>query len=175
MSPGELFRGKDGQPTGCRGWTVTPTFGKTEGVLPKSREGKEVAEAEAEASIISLREKGMEIVTGRDGESPYAGVTLVASPEKILSGDRINLVPVFWSHNGIGHYKGRGRIRTVWIAAKAADGKWAACRCDARHAKQVGFLSVHVRTWAQEEESLRSKGMGLAGSAMSDAFKALGL
>ena len=47
------------------------------------------------------------------------------------------LAPVCKSHDGAGHYKGRGRWRTVCICAPKADGAFAVCDAGDRDAEEV--------------------------------------
>lgn len=142
---------------------------------------KEVSEAERIATETAIAEKlgenAPEPISGSGGNSPY-------SPEAIVflaigadeRGTKVSLASVCKSHDGAGRYKGRGRWREVYICAPKADGELAVCKASDRDAQEVGDCSgFYIRPWAIQEAENKSQGMGLAQSAMDDAFAALGL
>ena len=113
---------------------------------------------------------------GAAGNSPY-------SPETICflacgadtRGARVALAPVCRSHDGAGHYKGRGRWRTVCICAPKADGAFAVCDAGDRDSEEVGYSGFYVRPWSTHEAEEASKGLGLGADAMYAALEAVGL
>ena len=115
-------------------------------------------------------------VSGAAGNSPYSAETVVflavGASER---GARVALAAVCQSHDGAGNYKGRGRWRTVCVAAPKADGDLAACAASDRDAEEVGSSGFYVRPWATHEAEQASRGLGLAQDAMASAFAALGL
>jgi hypothetical protein len=113
---------------------------------------------------------------GAVGNSPYSSQTIVfiacGAEER---GARVALAAVCKSHDGAGHYKGRGRWRTVCVCAPKPDGDLAVCEASDRDADEVGSSGFYVRPWATHEAEEASRGLGLAQEAMASAFAALGL
>ena len=142
---------------------------------------KVVSEAEREAAEAAIAERfgenGVRIV-GRAGNSPYSPETVVFLAEGASErGARVALATVCKSHNGAENRNnpGRGRWRTVCVAAPKADGALAVCKASDRDAEQVGAADFYVRPWETHEAEQASRGLGLAADAMADAFAALGL
>lgn len=146
----------------------------------KIDEAKVVSEAERAAAEAAIAERlgpdSPKPVSGAAGNSPYSSETVVllatGSNER---GARVALAAVCKSHDGAGHYKGRGRWRTVWVCAPKADGDFAVCAASDRDAEEVGSSGFYVRPWATHEAEQASRGLGLAQDAMASAFAALGL
>jgi hypothetical protein len=113
---------------------------------------------------------------GAAGNSPYSPETVVYLATRADErGARVALAAVCTSHNGAGHYKGRGRWRTVCVAAPKVDGDLAVCEASDRDAEEVGSSGFYVRPWTTHEAEQASRGLGLAQEAMASAFAALGL
>ena len=143
---------------------------------------KVVTEAERSAAEAAIAERfGDDClrIVGRSGNSPYSPETAVFLSDATASerGTRVGLAAVCKSHDGAENtsYKGRGRWRTVCVAAPKADGALAVCKASDRDAEQVGAAEYYVRPWETHEAEQASRGLGLAQEAMADAFAALGL
>jgi hypothetical protein len=141
---------------------------------------KTVTEAERQAAEAAIAERlGPEAPRPHEGaksNSPYSDVVVVYPACGANGrGARIALAAVCKSYDGAGHYKNRGRWRTVYIAALKADGELAACEASDRDAQEVGFSGFYVRPWATHEAEEASRGLGLAQDAMAAAFAAVGL
>jgi hypothetical protein len=139
-----------------------------------------VSEAERAAAEAAIAEKlgpdAPSPVSGADGNSPYAPETVVfLATGANERGARVALAVVCKSHNGAGQYKGRGRWRTVCVAAPKADGELAVCAASDRDAEEVGASGFYVRPWASHEAEKSSRGLGMAQDAMASAFAAIGL
>jgi|GEM_PF-2058135 len=148
--------------------------------MTKIEDAMKVTEAERAATEAAIAERlgpdAPSPASGAAGNSPYSSETVVfraAGAEE--RGARIALAAVCQSHDGAGHYKGRGRWRTVCVAAPKADGDLAVCDASDRDADQVGSSGYYVRPWATHEAEEASRGLGLAQDAMASAFEALGL
>ena len=143
-------------------------------------EAKVVTEAERAAAEAAIAERlgpvAPEPRYGAAGNSPYSPQTIVymaaGADER---GARVALAAVCKSHDGAGHYKGRGRWRTVYVVAPKADGAFAVCDAGDRDSEEVGNSGFYVRPWATHEAEEASKGLGLAQDAMASAFAAVGL
>ena len=141
---------------------------------------KKVAESERAACEAAIAEKlGPDAPSprrGSAGNSPY-------SPETICflacgadtRGARVALAAVCQSHDGAGHYKGRGRWRMVCICAPKADGTFAVCDAGDRDSEEVGSSGFYVRPWSTHEAEEASKGLGLGADAMYAALYSVGL
>lgn len=144
-----------------------------------NNEIKLVSEAEREAVEAALAAKfeNAPKFSGAAGNSPYSSQTVVFcnTAEASKRGARVSLASVCRSHNGAGHYKGRGRQRTVTICAEKPDGDLAVCVPSDRDAEQVGFSGFYVRPWTTHEAEQASRGLGLAADAMAEALAKLGL
>ena len=148
--------------------------------MTKIEDAKKVTEAERAAVEAAISEKlgpdAPKPASGAAGNSPYSAETVVflavGASER---GARVALAAVCQSHDGAGNYKGRGRWRTVCVAAPKADGDLAACAASDRDAEEVGSSGFYVRPWATHEAEQASRGLGLAQDAMASAFAALGL
>ncbi len=148
--------------------------------MTKIEDAKKVTEAERAAAEAAIAEKlgpdAPKPASGASGNSPYSPETVVflavGADER---GARVALAAVCQSHDGAGHYKGRGRWRTVCVAAPKADGNLAVCAASDRDAEEVGSSGFYVRPWATHEAEQASRGLGLARDAMASAFAALGL
>jgi hypothetical protein len=143
-------------------------------------EARKVTEAERSAAETAIAERlgpdAPKPASGASGNSPYSSETVVfLATGASERGARVALAAVCQSHNGAGHYKGRGRWRTVCVAAPKADGDLAVCTASDRDAKEVGSSGFYVRPWATHEAEQASRGLGLAQDAMASAFAALGL
>ena len=143
-------------------------------------DAKKVTEVERAAAEAAIAEKlgpdAPKPAGGASGNSPYSSETVVfLATGASERGARIALAAVCKSHDGAGHYKGRGRWRTVCVAAPKADGDLAVCEASDRDAEEVGSSGFYVRPWATQEAEQASRGLGLAQDAMADAFAALGL
>ena len=139
-----------------------------------------VTEAERSAAEAAIAERmgpdAPKPANGAAGNSPYSAETVVFLATGAADhGARIGLAAVCKSYNGAGAYKGRGRWRSVFIAATKADGILAVCAPGDRDAEEVGSSGFFVRPWATHEAEQASRGLGLAKAAMADAFAALGL
>lgn len=148
--------------------------------MTKIEEAKIVSEAERAAAEAAIAERlgpdAPPYAFGADGSSPYSPETVVmlaaGADER---GARVALAAVCKSHDGAGNYKGRGRWRTVCVAAPKVDGDLAVCAASDRDAEEVGSSGFYVRPWATHESEQASRGLGLAQDAMVSAFAALGL
>ena len=148
--------------------------------MSKIDEAKIVSEAERAAAEAAIAERlgpdAPEPRYGAAGNSPYSPQTIVmlatGADER---GARVALAAVCKRHAGAGHYKGRGRWRTVYVVAPKADGDLAVCDAGDRDAEEVGSSGYYVRPWATHEAEEASKGLGLAQDAMASAFAAVGL
>lgn len=139
-----------------------------------------VSEAEREAAEAAIAAR-----LGQDAPKPYDGAAGGSpySPETVVyvaagaaeRGARVSVRSICQSHNGAGRYKGRGRWRTVVLAAPADGGDRAVCAASDRDAEQVGSSGYYTRPWTTHEYETRSDGMGLASDVVADAFAALGL
>lgn len=141
---------------------------------------KVVTEAERAAAEAAIAERlgpdAPKPASGASGNSPYSSETVVLLATGANErGARVALAAVCKSHNGAGHYKGRGRWRTVCVCAPKADGDLAVCAASDRDAEEVGSSGFYVRPWATHEAEQASRGLGLAQEAMASAFAALGL
>jgi hypothetical protein len=139
-----------------------------------------VSEAERAAAESAIAERlgpdAPKPACGATGNSPYSGETVVMLATGAAErGARVALAAVCKSHDGAGNYKGRGRWRTVCVAAPKADGDLAVCDASDRDAEEVGSSGFYVRPWTTHEAELASRGLGLAQEAMASAFAALGL
>lgn len=146
----------------------------------KIGDAAKVTEAERAAVEAAIAEKlgpdAPKPVLGAAGNSPYSAETVVFLADGSSDrGARIALAAVCKSHDGAGHYKGRGRWRTVCVAAPKADGDLAVCAASDRDAEEVGSSGFYVRPWATHEAEQASRGLGLAREAIASAFAALGL
>lgn len=148
--------------------------------MTKIDEAKVVSEAERAAAEAAIAERlgsdAPKPASGAAGNSPYSPETVVmlatGADER---GARVALATVCKSHDGAGNYKGRGRWRTVCVAAPKADGDLAVCAASDRDAEEVGSSGFYVRPWATHEAEQASRGLGMAKDAMASAFAALGL
>lgn len=148
--------------------------------MTKIDEAKVVSEASRSAAEAAIAERlgpdAPKPAYGAAGCSPYSPETLVflavGASER---GARVALAAVCKSHDGAGHYKGRGRWRTVCVCAPKTDGDLAVCAASDRDAEEVGSSGFYVRPWATNEAEQASRGLGLAQDAMASAFAALGL
>ena len=143
-------------------------------------EASVVSESEREAAEAAIAERlGPDApmpASGAAGNSPYSPETVVMMAAGASErGSRVALAAVCRSHDGAGHYKGRGRWRTVCVAAPKADGDLAVCNASDRDAEEVGASGFYVRPWATHEAEQASRGLGLAKEAMQSAFAAIGL
>ena len=143
---------------------------------------KVVTEAERSAAEAAIAERfGDDClrIVGRSGNSPYSPETVVFLADATASerGARVALATVCKSHNGAENRNnpGRGRWRTVCVAAPKSDGPYAVCKASDRDAEQVGAADFYVRPYETHEAEQASRGLGLAADAMADAFAALGL
>lgn len=141
---------------------------------------KIVTESERAAAEAAIAERlgpdSPKPVSGASGNSPYSTETVVfRSVGADERGARVALATVCKSHNGAGHYKGRGRWRIVCVCAPKVDGDLAVCEASDRDAEEVGSSGFYVRPWATHEAEQASRGLGLAQEAMASAFAALGL
>ena len=143
---------------------------------------KVVTESEREAAEAAIAERlgpdAPKAVIGSAGNSPYSPTTVVfLAAGAAERGARVALAVVCKSHNGAENRNnpGRGRWRTVCVAAPKADGAWAVCSASDRDAEQVGAADFYVRPWETHEAEEASRGLGLAADAMASAFAALGL
>jgi len=142
---------------------------------------KKVSESEREAVEAAIAEKlgGPDAPRprcGAAGNSPYAAETIVyLACGADVRGARVALAAVCQSHDGAGHYKGRGRWRTVCICAPKSNGDLAVCSASDRDAEEVGYSGFFLRPWSTHEAEEASKGLGLGQAAMESAFAALGL
>lgn len=141
---------------------------------------KRVTESERAACEAAIAEKlGQDAPRprcGAAGNSPYSPETIVyLACGADVRGARVALAPVCQSHDGAGHYKGRGRWRTVCICAPKADGAFAVCDAGDRDAEEVGSSGFYVRPWSTHEAEEASKGLGLGADAMYAALCAVGL
>lgn len=146
----------------------------------KIEEAKVVSETEraaAEAAIADrLGPNAPTPASGAAGNSPYSPETVVMLATGANErGARVALAAVCKSHDGAGHYKSRGRWRTVCIAAPKADGDLAVCAASDRDAEEVGSSNFWVRPWETHEAEQASRGLGLARDAIASAFAALEL
>lgn len=138
-----------------------------------------VTEAERAAVETALWAKLGRPVWGKAGDSPYSeeGVVYILEEHRVR-GTRVAIQGVCRSHNGAGHYKGRGRRRVVFVAT-ASSGEHAVsaiCDCGDRGAEEVGASGLFVRPFYIHEEERATLGMGVAGSsALADALRAVGL
>jgi hypothetical protein len=143
-------------------------------------DAKEVTEAERAAAEGAIAERlgpdAPKPLCGAASNSPYASETVVfRSVGADVRGARVSIAVVCKSHDGATGYKGRGRWRTVCVAATKADGDLAVCGAGDRDAEEVGESGFYVRPWAAHEAEQASRGLGLAQEAMESAFAALGL
>lgn len=148
--------------------------------MTKIEDAKKVTEAERAAAEAAIAEKlgpdAPKPASGAAGNSPYSAETVVfLATGASERGARVALAAVCQSHDGAGHYKGRGRWRTVCVAAPKSDGDLAVCAASDRDAEEVGSSGFYVRPWATHEAEQASRGLGLAQDAMASAFAALGL
>lgn len=148
--------------------------------MTKIDEAKVVSESEREAAEAAIAERlgpdAPKPASGAAGNSPYSPETVVyLATGANERGARVALAAVCKSHDGAGHYKGRGRWRTVCVCAPKADGPLAVCTASDRDAEEVGASGFYVRPWATHEAEQASRGLGLAQEAMADAFAAIGL
>jgi len=143
-------------------------------------DAKIVTEAEraaAEAAIADrLGPDAPAPASGAAGNSPYSAETVVyLATGADQRGARVALAAVCKSHNGAGHYKDRGRWRTVCVAAPKADGDLAVCAASDRDAEEVGSSGFFVRPWTTHEAEQANRGLGMAADAIASAFSAIGL
>jgi len=142
-------------------------------------EVKEVSERERKAVEAALMERlavEKPLAEDRAGNSPYSACDVIFGPESAGErGCRVALAAVCRSHNGAGHYKGRGRWCNVYLVAPNADGPLAVCEAGDRDAEEVGSSRFFVRPWATHEAEEASRGLGLGARALSDALAAVGL
>jgi hypothetical protein len=148
--------------------------------MTKIEDAKKVTEAERAAAEAAIAERlgpdAPKPASGAAGNSPYSPETVVfLAVGASEHGARVALAAVCQSHDGAGHYKGRGRWRTVCVCALKADGDLAVCAASDRDAAEVGSSGFYVRPWATHEAEQASRGLGLAQDAMASAFAALGL
>ena len=143
---------------------------------------KVVTEAEREAAeaLIPIRlGENSSCIVGRSGNSPYSPETVVflADASASMRGTRVGLAAVCRSHNGAENRNnpGRGRWRTVCVAAPKEYGAWAVCKASDRDAVQVGWADYYVRPSETHAAEQASRGLGLAQEAMAAAFESLGL
>jgi len=145
-----------------------------------TKETERVTEAERAAAEAAIAEKlgpdAPKPAVGAAGNSPYSPETVVfLATGANERGARVALAAVCQSHDGAGNYKGRGRWRTVCVAAPKADGDLAVCEASDRDAEEVGSSGFYVRPWATHKAEQASRGLGLAQDAMASAFAELGL
>jgi len=146
----------------------------------KIEECKTVSEAERAAAEAAIAERlgpdAQKPLSGSAGASPYSAETVVmlaaGAGER---GARVAIAAVCKSHDGAGCYKGRGRWRTVYVAAPKADGDLSVCTASDRGAEEVGWSGFYVRPWTIHEAEQASRGLGGAQDAMASALAALGL
>jgi hypothetical protein len=148
--------------------------------MTKIEDAKKVTAAEMAAAEAAIAERlgpgAPKPVSGAAGNSPYSSETVVfIATGASERGARVALAAVCQSHDGAGNYKGRGRWRTVCVAAPMASGDLAVCAASDRDAEEVGYSGFYVRPWATHEAERASRGLGLAQDAMASAFAALGL
>jgi hypothetical protein len=140
---------------------------------------KKVSEAERSAVETTLLEKfGTEkpLSFGAAGNSPYSPEAVVYGPDKANErGIRVALAPVCQSHDGAGHYKGRGRWRTVYVVAPKDNGDLAVCDASDRDANEVESSGYFVRPWETHEAEQASNGMGEGANALAAALAEIGL
>jgi hypothetical protein len=150
---------------------------KIEDTIANAKDVSESERAAAEAAIAErLGPDAPKPALGASGNSPYSAQTVVfLATGADVRGARVALAAVCKSHDGAGNYKGRGRWRTVCVAAPKADGELAICAASDRDAEEVGSSGFFVRPWATHEAEQASRGLGLAKDAMASAFAAIGL
>jgi hypothetical protein len=135
-----------------------------------------VSEAERVKMEASLAERLGPMDGVKSGASPYSAECVIFHAFTYKTGMRLKIVPVCSSFDGDGHYKGRGRVRTVLAAMESDDGDLAICDIDAIGAKEVECSGWYVRDWAIEADEQSRGGLSAgASSALADAFAALGM
>ena len=140
----------------------------------------EISEPELSQSISSVESKwgpGVAVIRQRSGNSPYSAesVLIVKHGKQPTRGERLLLAPLGKSYNGSGHYKGRGRWRTVWLAVepelKTPEEKLlVVCHEDDPNSSRLGCLNI----WLQDLESWRAS-EAVGRNAVALAFEKLGL
>lgn len=132
---------------------------------------------EAMASVEKKWGPGVAIIRQRSGNSPYSSesVLIVKHGKHPARGERLLLAPLGSSYNGSGHYKGRGRWRTVWLAREAEcktpeEKVLVVCHEDDPNSVRLGCLNV----WLQDVESWRAS-EAVGRNAVALAFEKLGL
>ena len=141
--------------------------------IPQVTESERAA---VEAALLAKFGRERPLADGKEGNSPYDPQTVVFGPDAALKrGCRVSIAPVCQSHNGAGQYKGRGRWRTVFIVAPAAEGDYAVCRATDRDAEGIGDSGFHVRPWATHAAEQASGGLGKGAGAMAAALDSVGL
>jgi len=138
-----------------------------------------VSEAErnaVEAALLAKVGGEKPLAEGAAGNSPYSPEEVVYGPLLARErGTRVAIAAVCKSHDGAGHYQGRGRWRTVYVVAPKADGEFAVCDAGDRDYEEVGSSGFYVRPWVAHEAEEASKGLGFGADAMADALAAVGL
>jgi hypothetical protein len=145
-----------------------------------NEEIRKVTESERAACEAAVLEKlgpdAPKPAEGSAGNSPYSPETVVfRAAGTDARGVRVALAGVCSSYDGAGHYKGRGRTRTVYVLAPSARGELAVCDASDRDASEIGASGLYLRPWATHEAEEKSRGLGLAADAMVSAFEKLGL
>jgi hypothetical protein len=150
---------------------------KIEYVIANAKDVSELERAAAEVAIAErLGPDAPKPAIGAYGYSPYSGQTVVfLATGADVRGARVALAPVCKSNDGASRYNGRGRWRTVCVAAPKADGELAVCAAADRDAEEVGSSGFFVRPWATHEAEQASRRLGLAKEAIESAFAAIGL
>lgn len=140
---------------------------------------KSVSESErraVEAAILKKLGEMAPLSSGAAGNSPYSPEGAVFGPtEAVERGCRIAVAAVCKSHDGAGHYKGRGRWRTVFVVAPSSTGDKATCNKGDKDAEEVGDSGFFVRPWATQEDEEKSRGLGAAADALAEAIEKVGL
>ena len=94
-------------------------------------------ERETDALLSELESRGLESHSGRGGGSPYSPeAVVVVAPAILAHGARVDVQALACSHNGAGHYKGRGRTRTIVLVSADATAEWAVCDPTDRDAEE---------------------------------------
>ena len=140
---------------------------------------KEVSEHERNAVERVLADRfteGPGPVEGFGGSSPYSPETIVFRGDGTETrGTRVALAAVCRSHNGAGHYKGRGRWRMVAILVQNSAGDFVVCDATDRESEQVGCTNIYVRSWAVHEDEEKTGGLGRAAGLLEAALADVGL
>ena len=141
---------------------------------PEREEVTKASEQETSALIGALKGKLGDDAErwGRTGNSPYSDEFSVWFRAPVERGTPVEMKWLARSHDGAGHYKGRGRSRYIGILAPASESDVVICLVDDAEAKEIGGCTgVYVRPRKRHEAEVATGGLG----TLADIFGELKL